>query len=108
LAIMPPTVARLAVEMSGAKRRPCGLRCAFNSSSTTPGSIHAQRSATLTSRMRFRYFEVSSCSPAPIACPACDVPPPRAVIDTPWRAAICTVATTSSRVRGTTMPSGSI
>ena len=26
LAIMPPTVARLAVETSGAKRRPCGLQ----------------------------------------------------------------------------------
>ena len=33
-----------------------------------------------------KYFDVSSCRPAPIACPACDVPPPRAVIDTPCRA----------------------
>ena len=59
-AIMPPTVARLAVEMSGAKRRPCGRSAAFSSSSTTPGSTQAQRSATFTSRMRLRYFEVSS------------------------------------------------
>ena len=46
---------------------------------------------TLTSSTLLKYFEVSSCSPAPIAWPACDVPPPRAVIDTPWRAAIWTV-----------------
>ena len=44
LAIMPPTVARLAVEMSGAKRNPCGCSAAFSSSSTMPGSTRAQRS----------------------------------------------------------------
>ena len=48
------------VEMSGAKRRPCGRRCAFSSSRTTPGSTHAQRSPALTSRMRLKYLEVSS------------------------------------------------
>ena len=32
LAIMPPTVARLAVEMSGANRSPSGCNCAFSSS----------------------------------------------------------------------------
>ena len=83
LPIMPPIVARLAVEISGAKRSPCGFSCAFSSSSTMPGSTCAQRSATFSSRMRLRYFDVSSCRPAPIACPACDVPPPRAVIETP-------------------------
>ena len=62
---------------------------AFRSSSTTPGSTRAQRSSGLISRTRFRYFEVSSTRPAPIAWPACDVPPPRGVIGTPCRAAIC-------------------
>ena len=79
---MPPIVARLAVEISGAKRRPCGRSAAFSSSSTTPGSTRAQRSAALTSRTRFRYFDVSTTSPAPIACPAWDVPPPRIVSGT--------------------------
>ena len=51
-----------------------------------PGSTQAQRSATFSSRMRLRYFDVSSWRPAPIAWPACDVPPPRAVIETCWRA----------------------
>ena len=58
--------------------------------------------------MRLRYFEVSSTSPAPIAWPACEVPPPRGVIGTPARAAACTVATTSPVERGMTTPSGSI
>ena len=38
---MPPMVARLAVEMSGANRSACGRSCAFRSSSTTPGSTQA-------------------------------------------------------------------
>src|SRR5579885_970013 len=38
LAIMPPMVARLAVEISGAKRRPWGASRALSSSSTMPGS----------------------------------------------------------------------
>ena len=88
LAIMPPTVARLADDTSGAKRRWCGRSAAFSSSSTTPGSTRAQRSSGLISRMRLRCFEVSSTSPAPIDWPACDVPPPRGVIGTPCRAAM--------------------
>ncbi len=84
---MPPMVARLAVEMSGAKRRPCGFSCAFSSSSTMPGSTRAQRSATFSSSMRLRYFEVSTMRPSPIAWPACDVPPPRIVIGQRMRGA---------------------
>ena len=80
---MPPMVARLAVETSGAKRRPCGRSDAFSSSSTMPGSTRAQRSATFSSRTRLRYFEVSTTSPAPIAWPPCDVPPPRIVSGQP-------------------------
>ena len=84
---MPPTVARLDELTSGAKRRPCGLSAAFRSSSTSPGSTRAVRSSGFTSSTRFRYFDVSSTRPAPIDWPACEVPPPRGVIGTPWRAA---------------------
>ena len=52
LLIIPPMVARLAVEMSGANRSPCCLSCAFSSSRTMPGSTIAQRSGTFNSRMR--------------------------------------------------------
>ncbi len=45
LAIMPPIVARFEVEMSGANRRPCGLRARFRSSSTQPGWTRAHRSS---------------------------------------------------------------
>ena len=108
LLIMPPTVARLAVEMSGAKRSRWGARCAFSSSSTMPGSMRAHRSSGFTSSTRLKNRDVSSCSPSPMACPACDVPPPRAVIDTPCRRAIPMVRSTSSRLRTTTTPVGSI
>ena len=94
---MPPTVARLAVEMSGANFSRWGSRCAFSSSSTMPGSTRAQRSATFTSSTRLKYLAVSNWSPAPMACPACEVPPPRAVIGTPCRRAMSIVRTTSSR-----------
>ena len=50
--IMPPMVARLAVEMSGAKRRRKGASCAFNSSRTMPGSTRTHRSSALTSSTR--------------------------------------------------------
>ena len=52
LLTMPPMVARLAVEMSGAKRSPWGNNWAFNSSSTIPGSTRAHRSLTFTSSTR--------------------------------------------------------
>ena len=53
---------------------------AFSSSSTMPGLDPGPRSSGFTSSTRFRYFDVSSDSPAPMAWPACDVPPPRGVI----------------------------
>ena len=86
LATMPPMVARLAVEMSGANCRPCGLTCWLRSSSTQPGSTRTQRSAALISRTRLKYLEQSRMTPGPIDCPACEVPPPRAVSGTPKRA----------------------
>ena len=108
LEIMPPMVARLAVEMSGANRSRCGASCAFSSSSTMPGSTRAHRSSTFTSSTRLKYFDVSICSPEPIAWPACDVPPPRAVIEQPWPRAQSSAASTSSRERTMATPSGCI
>ncbi len=35
---MPPSVARVAVDTAGGKKKPCGLRNALSWSSTTPGS----------------------------------------------------------------------
>mgnify|MGYP003694781269 CR=1 FL=1 len=92
--------------MSGAKRRPCGLRLRVQ---LVEHDARLDRGPPLRRRSprgrRLRYFEVSISTPAPMAWPACDVPPPLAVIDTPWRAAIVTACTTSSRVRGITTPS---
>jgi hypothetical protein len=106
LAIMPPTVARLAVEMSGAKRSPSWRSAAFNSSSTMPGSTRAQRSAAFTSRRRLRYFDVSTMTPLPMACPACDVPPPRIVSGHRCALQAVTVRTMSSRDFTITTASG--
>ena len=52
--------------------------------------------------------EKSRAIPGPMACPACEVPPPRAVIETPCWRHNATVLTTSSRERGATTPSGTI
>lgn len=105
---MPPMVARLEEDTSGAKRRLWGLRAAFSSSRTTPGWTRAVRASGSMARMRFRYFDVSITTPAPMACPAWEVPPPRGVSGTSWRDATFTVLTTSSTERGMTTPSGVI
>jgi hypothetical protein len=62
-AIMPPTVARLALEMSGANRNLCFANVAFRSSRTIPGSTRAQRCSTFTSSNRLRCLEVSTMRP---------------------------------------------
>ena len=105
---MPPIVARFEVEMSGANRRPCGLSAWFRSSSTQPGWTRTQRSSALISSTRSKCFEQSRITPGPIDWPACDVPPPRAVIGTPNRAQTRTAATTSAAVAGNATRSGTI
>ncbi len=103
---MPPTVARLALEMSGANRSLCGAIAAFRSSRTMPGSMRAQRSCAFTSSTRLKYFDVSTTTPAPIAWPACDVPPPRMVIEHPCFRHATTTRLRSSRDFGITTPAG--
>ena len=87
---MPPTVARLDERHVGGEAQPVRLAAwRFSSSSTTPGSTRAH--ALVGVRPRARGSGTSTCrapAPAPIAWPACDVPPPRGVIGTPWRPAM--------------------
>ncbi len=48
----------------------------------------------------------SSTTPAPVACPAMDVPPPRATTGTPRARQTSSTAATSSASLGATTPSG--
>jgi hypothetical protein len=104
--IIPPRVARLAVATSGPNISPSGASSRFSWSSTTPGCTATRRPVTSTSPTWLRYFEQSSTTPGPIACPDRLVPAPRAVIGTFSSAAIWTVTARSSTVLGTTTPSG--
>ena len=100
LPVMPPMVAREAVEISTGNHRPCGLSWRLRSSSTMPGSTAQRRPATSRSRMRLRYFEQSTTSEWLTVCPACEVPPPRASTLTPSARAIAIARSASSIVRG--------
>jgi hypothetical protein len=58
------------------------------------------------SSTRFRYLEKSMTTATFTPCPARLVWPPSERMGTPWSRAIATVATTSSTLRGITMPIG--
>ena len=60
---MPPSVARLEVEVSGPKPSPCGLTAAFSASCTTPGPTRAVRRSTSISWIWSMWREVSSTMP---------------------------------------------
>ena len=108
LPIMPPSVARLAVEVSGPKPSPCGFAAALRASCTTPGSTRTRRLATSISPIPSRWREWSSTMPRPPAAwPARLVPPPRETTGTPCAPAIATAAATSSALRGKATASGS-
>src|SRR5690625_4401708 len=77
LPIMPPMVARLAVEGSGPNRKPCGASAFCKSLSTTPGCTTAVCCSTLISSTWFIYREKSSTNPGPTELPAHEDPPPR-------------------------------
>ena len=49
--IIPPSVARLLVESSGEKNKPCGLRYWLSWSFTTPACTRTQRSFTFSSKI---------------------------------------------------------
>ena len=87
LPIMPPSVARFDVEVSGPKPSPNRLAARLRSSCTTPGSTRTRRPSTSIASIAFMWREKSSTSPRPPAvCPARLVPPPRGTIGTPSRA----------------------
>jgi hypothetical protein len=108
LPIIPPIVARSLVETSGPNISPSGLRWVPSRSSTTPGSTPTVIRSRSTTPIRFRYFEKSSTIAGPTVCPERLVAAPRGKTGAPSSAAMRTAAITSSTVRGTTTPSGSI
>ncbi len=98
---MPPSVARLEVDVSGPKPSPCGLTAALRASWTTPGPTRAVRRSTSISWIWSMWREVSSTMPPPPAvCPARLVPAPRVTIGTPRSAATLIAAATSAASRG--------
>ncbi|MCY1305074.1 hypothetical protein D9M70_548570 [compost metagenome] len=82
---MPPMVARLLVDNSGAKNRPWGLSAAFNWSLTTPPCTRTQRSSVLISRIRFMCLEQSTIRPSVNDWPLVPVPPPRGLRPMRWK-----------------------
>src|SRR3972149_5620088 len=60
LPIIPPSVARLLVAVSGPSRRPKRAAAALRSSCTTPGCTRARRRSGSISRIPFMYLEQSS------------------------------------------------
>jgi hypothetical protein len=108
LAVMPPIVARLAVDGSTGKKSRSLRNSRLSRSSTTPGSTRARRPSTSIPTTRSRYLLQSMTSARATVCPHCDVPPPRANTGTPSSRAIAIAAAASSRFCGTTTPMGSI
>ena len=76
---MPPSVARLLVDSSGAKNNPCGFRNWLSWSFTTPACTRTQRSSILSSKMLVMWRERSTIMLLFIDCPLVPVPPPRGV-----------------------------
>ncbi len=108
LPIAPPTLERLAVAGSGVKYSPVLRSSWLSCSSTMPGCTRAHRSSVLTSSTLFMYLDMSMTMARPTVCPARLVPPPLGSTGTPCLYASSTAAITSSRLRGSTTPSGSI
>ena len=108
LPIIPPSVARLLVEVSGPNMSPCWAAARFNCSCTTPGWTRACRASPSIARIWFMCLEKSITTARPTACPARLVPAPRASTGTPNSAAVATTAAASSPSLGNTTPSGSI
>ena len=104
---MPPSVARLDVEVSGPKPSPWGLTAAFSASCTTPGPTRAVRPST-SSSIWSMCREVSSTTPWPAVWPARLVPAPRLTTGISKRAAARTAAATSAASRGNATSSGAL
>ncbi len=105
---MPPIVQRAWVEGSTGKNTLCGFNAWFSAPSVTPGSTSTEPAATSISSTRRKYLEQSITSARFTVWPHWLVPPPRASTGMPASRAIAMAAATSSTVRGTITPSGSI
>ncbi len=106
LPIIPPSVQRLWVEGSGPKRSPCGAAAPWRRSRTTPGWTTAVRVCGSRDTIRFMWRVKSRTTPVPVACPAMEVPPPRATTGTMWLRHTSSTAATSSASCGATTPTG--
>ena len=105
---MPPSVARLEVEVSGPNPSPNGAAARLRSSWTTPGPTRTRRAAASTSPIASMWRDVSSTRPWPAACPARLVPAPRVTTGMSKRAAAWTAAATSAASRGKATSSGAL
>ena len=100
LPIMPPSVARLLVEVSAPNIRPCALRGLVEVVLDDP-RLHARRSRLgIDLEDRFMWREKSSTSARPTVWPARLVPAPRASSGTPRSRETLIAATTSACVAG--------
>ena len=108
LPVMPPIVARLDGDTSTGKKRPFGASQALRRSSTTPGWTLTRRDSSSRWITRSRYLPVSTTTASPTVCPHCEVPAPRGRTGAPASRQTAIVRATSSVVRGTTTPIGSI
>ena len=66
------------------------------------------RASGSSASVRSRYLLLSITRPRPTVWPACEVPPPRAITDTPSSRAIASAASTSATRFGSTTPCGTI
>ena len=108
LPIIPPSVARFLVEVSGPNTRPCRALARFSCSCTTPGCTRATRRSASISMIWFMCRDRSITIACPTVCPARLVPAPRGSTGTPNSAAVVSTAATSAASRGKTTPIGSI
>ena len=108
LPIIPPSVARLLVEVSGPNVSPCRAAARFSCSCTTPGWTRARRASASIARILFMCREKSMTTARPTVCPARLVPAPLGRTGTPNSAAVATTAAASLPSRGNTTPIGSI
>ena len=108
LPIMPPSVARFLVEVSGPNTRPCRAPPGSSCSCTTPGCTRATRRSGSISMILFICRDRSITIACPTVWPARLVPAPRGSTGTLNSAAVVTTAATSAGSRGKTTPIGSI
>ncbi len=108
LPAMPPMVQRAWVDGSTGKTSFSARNAVFSWPSTTPGSTVAVSVAASTFRTRFKCFEQSMTRARLTVWPHWLVPPPRGSTGISSSRAIANAAATSSMVRGTITPSGSI